>query len=514
MSLNRLSGYLVFLVAYVILILAHGYLFATGDLVQLHPLVLASENPALYPNDLYIQHASDGFPNERYFFLWFLKILPGQMEWMSFIFHFLFTMLLLAGIKSLASRFIRSTGLQWLVAGLLFLPFYSINLGSNELYYGIFHPSLAAKAVAIWALVYWQDARLLLSILLTAIATLLHPVAGLQVFVLVFLAEVVYGWFSNRKPFSKPLVWGTLLWAASAGAFILAMFFRFRDADATGIDFFQVFYVFRNPHHYIPSAFPETGWWVIGTLTLIGLLTYYGKSGRFMYFLLLNLLVLCGYTLFVEVFHSETIATLQWFKSTIWMELLGTIALVRLLERFIQSYSHGIKQSITMVAWVAVLGWGWFFTPGYDNIRTYQSYQLPFTDYTNDAIDISEQVRGKTAIDALFLHPCHFTELKYFGRRSSFVEYKALTHTKSFLLEWSERLKLVYKLDYNHSPAGYATCSFADGNFRQLTIEEISSLHREYGVTHLLTWKDVELTLPIVAANDTYVVYDCQNLGH
>lgn len=117
-------------------------------------------------------------------------------------------------------------------------------------------------------------------------------------------------------------------------------------------------------------------------------------------------------------------------------------------------------------------------------------------------------------MDALFIHPCHFTELKYFGQRSSFVEYKALTHTKSFLLEWSKRLKTIYNLDYYYSPSGYYTCAYADDEFRKWDEEGLKFLNKEYGITHILTFADVQLQLPIVAQNKKYIVYDCQNLGH
>ena len=79
----------------------------------------------------------------------------------------------------------------------------------------------------------------------------------------------------------------------------------------------------------------------------------------------------------------------------------------------------------------------------------------------------------------MFIHPCGFTELKFFGERSSYVDYKALTHSKAFLTEWARRLQYVYHLITPALPAGYATSSYADEQLGKLSTEELKQMYAE-----------------------------------
>lgn len=500
------------LLMYGILLLCHGYQFGSGDMVQLDPLVLFHVHPDLYANDLYISNATASFPNERFFFLQLLYPFANHLEWASFLLHAIFSLLLLGGIRAISKRYIFDEWLRELVPLIVFIPLYGINLGSNELYYGIFHPSLVAKAIGVWAIYYWLNGRVILALAISALSTLMHPVAGLQVFTGIFLAESALSFQEKRSGLPKRLVIGGLIWLLTAGIFILLLFFRFRDTSTTGIDFFQIFYVFRNPHHYIPGSFPVRSWYIIGGLTVLAALLYFFRERRLFWFFSVHILLLAIYSYGTIALRAESITTLQWFKATIWLEMLAVIAVIGWLEKWWSRlapkmmYRTGV---ITLI--IIVLAYGWYVSPSYSYAHQYQPYQLPFIDYTDDAIAISRAAKEFTPEDALFIHPCHFTELKYFGERSSFVEYKALTHTKSFLKEWSERLALIYRLDYNNSPAGYQTCRFADEQFRKWTNADLLELNRQYGITHIITYSDTQLGLPVIAANATYTLYDCRN---
>jgi hypothetical protein len=496
---------------YGILLLCHGYQFGSGDMVQLDPLVLYHTHPDLYQGDLYIANATASFPNERFFFLQFLYPFSDHLEWISFLLHIGFSILLLAGIRAISKRYIFDEWLRLLVPLVVFIPLYGINLGSNELYYGIFHPSLVAKAIGVWAIFSWLNSRVILALLISALSTLMHPVAGLQVFTGIFLAESALSFQEKRSGLPKRLVIGGLLWLFTAGIFIILLFFRFRDTSTTGIDFFQIFYVFRNPHHYLPTSFPVSSWYIIGGLTMLGTWLYYYKERRLFWFFIVHIVLLGIYSYSTLQLRFESITTLQWFKATIWLEMLSVVAVIGWLEKWWSKLAPvAVYRAGVVALLIAVLAYGWLVTPSYAYAREYQPYQLPFRDYTDDAIVISKAAKAATPKDALFIHPCHFTELKYFGERSSFVEYKALTHTKSFLKEWSERLALIYRLDYTSSPAGYQTCRYADEQFRKWTADDLLEFNSRYGITHIITYADTPLDLPVVAANDTYVLYDCR----
>lgn len=493
------------LIIYSILLICWGYQFGRGDLIQLDTLLLYHDNPELFSKDLYIQNAVASFPNERYFFLLLLQPFTAQLEWVSFLFHFIFSILLLQGIYRIAGKFIHHHWLKLAVPLLLFIPLYGINLGDNELYYGIFHPSLVSKAIGVWAIYFWLNKRLITALCLSSLATLFHPVAGLQVFTLIAVAEFVYLLSIKQNPFSRSLIIGVGIWLITAGLFLLSIHRRFEAGSDINIDLYRIFYIFRNPHHYIPAAFPEKNWFVLLPLFLGGLTIYFKKDRRLFYFFLATCFGIAIYLVGLQL-NSTTITTFQWFKSTIWLELLSLIAILSALESVATRYR--LQLFLPVLSLVLPIAWGIFINPSYSFIQSGQQYDLPFVDYKDDAIDISLQAKLKTPVDALFIQPCHFTELKYFGERSSYVDYKALTHTQQFLSIWWTRLEEVYQLDLDATPAGYGTCSYANQQLVQWDYDRLINFHSTSGVTHILTFREHQLDFPVVASNDTYIIYE------
>jgi hypothetical protein len=492
---------------YVLMLLFQGYQFGRGDLVQLDPLVLFHQDASLFSGDLYVQNAVSGFPNERYFFMLLIQNFPGHLEWISFFLHMAFSILLLAGIYQLASRYIHDTILRLAVPFILFIPLYAINLGSNELYYGMFHPSLVSKSIGIWAIVLWLNRRVIAGILLSILATLFHPVAGLQVFTLIVMSEAIWSFSHKKSLLPKRLVIGIIIWFCTAGIFLLAVHRRFESNIDPGMDLYQIFYIFRNPHHYLPTHFGSMNWLILIPAFLVSWILWYKQDKKLFFWYVSSAILLAIYTYGVEI-RSETITTLQWFKSSIWLELFSVISILAFLES-ISSRFHAKKISTylgTAFLIVSIL-WGLKISPGISFLSKGQYYDFPFMSYTDDAIDISKQAKEKTSKDALFIHPCHFTELTYFGERSSYVDYKALTHTKIFLSEWARRMEQVYQIDFDTSPAGFYTCSFADEQLMGYSAIDLTTLAKNTGITHLLTYRRQVLDLPVIAQNATYVIY-------
>ncbi|HAE13621.1 MAG: hypothetical protein H6548_07575 [Chitinophagales bacterium] len=496
------------LLTYVLLVVSWGYQFGRGDLVQLDPLMVHAAHPELYPNDLYVQEAESTFPNERFFFLLLLRPFTGHLEWVSFLYHVFFSLLLLMGLYRLSSRYLHSTWLRLAVPLIVFIPLYGINLGQNELYYGIFHPSLVAKSIGIWSIVFWLRRRVILALSVAALSTLFHPVAGLQVFSLVVAGEALWSITDKKSWLPKRLFIGILIWFCTAGLFLILVHRRFETGVVPeGMDLYQIFYVFRNPHHYLPAAFGQRNWVILTPLIILGSIIWFFRESRLGWFFVAAFISLGIYCAGVQM-RSETITTLQWFKSTIWLEMLSVIALLHMAENILDRMPATLHKAALPVILLLPVLWGALISPGNIYRQATPYYDLPFRDYTDDAIDISRQAKALTPTDALFIHPCGFTELKFFGERSSYVDYKALTHSKAFLTEWARRLQYVYHLDYTSSPAGYATSSYADEQLGKLSTEELKQMYAEKGIGYLITYRTSPAPdLPVMASNDTYVLY-------
>jgi hypothetical protein len=196
---------------------------------------------------------------------------------------------------------------------------------------------------------------------------------------------------------------------------------------------------------------------------------------------------------------------LQWFKSTIWLEFFAVLAVLTVFKEYF--FSKGLRKVILPVTLVGCIFWALYIFPGIDIIRNSTKYEFPFYTKATDAINISRQAKEKTPKDALFLQPCSFSELKFYGERSSYVDFKAVTHKKSFLKEWGERFIKVYNIKIDEGKNGFEACDAGDAYFRNLTAADISKLKEETSADYLLTYSSRKLSLPVVAQNATYIIY-------
>ena len=91
--------------------------------------------------------------------------------------------------------------------------------------------------------------------------------------------------------------------------------------------------------------------------------------------------------------RSETITTLQWFKSTIWLEMLSVIALLHMAENILDRMPATLHKAALPVILLLPVLWGALISPGNIYRQATPYYDLPFRDYTDDAIDISRQAK-------------------------------------------------------------------------------------------------------------------------
>ena len=92
--------------------------------------------------------------------------------------------------------------------------------------------------------------------------------AGLQVFSLVVAGEALWSITDKKSWLPKRLFIGILIWFCTAGLFLILVHRRFETGVVPeGMDLYQIFYVFRNPHHYLPAAFGQRNWVILTLLS-------------------------------------------------------------------------------------------------------------------------------------------------------------------------------------------------------------------------------------------------------
>lgn len=487
-----------------------GYTFGHENSIQLIPLALHMHDPSLYPNDFFIAHAAERFPNERSFFLFLLYPFGDALEWPVFILFSVCTLLLFRALIGIAEHITGSRTVAFATLLILIFPFNFHALGMNELFGRELSATLVSDAAAAFALWMFLQQRIRLTYGLLIFSTLMHPLAGLQMFLLITGAAVVQSLLRRDLTYIKTtLLLPIAAYCATALLFIARLQSGLDDTPWDDAAFFRHFFVFRNAHHYIPSAYPHNDWIM---LTPIFLAAPFLLWKRHRDLALLSILIIVGclvYSFGVMQLHSVTITTAQWFKSTMWLEFIGVAAVlgagVRLLQRMKSMHADRI---LFASALALTLFWMLVIFPTWSFWRTNTAYEFPFWLRMTPEIDISQQAMKNTPKDALFIQPAGFDELKYYSRRSGYVDYKALTHTKGFIRAWSARFNEVYKVDPGTSKdISFDAVRTADAQFRMLSAEELTRLHIMRGITHVLTFAETQLPFPVVAENSVYKIY-------
>ncbi len=506
---SLLKIFLALTAIYLCMIARWGYEYGRNDQLQIISYAMQMNDNSLFEQDHFVQDISSKVPNERYVFAKFMSFFGDYMPEASLFLHYLFTLLLLLMLFRIGQLFMESDYLIWLALLTLFIPLYGFNLGGNELYYNTFFVSTPAKAIALFGMLLFLQNRYALAYLIFGLAAILQPIVGLQLFLLC-TAILCIGKLMKRHDYA----WGKMLkWAASflltGGLWILFMKFFFEEKGGDDATFYTIFFEFRAPHHYLPNVFPLKSYLLLIPLLSVGFYFYKKNNYKLTLFFLLSLAGMLFYTIGVLGLNNVTIATLQGFKTTIWLKAFSVLAVFALAE---QALDWLKEERWIKLAYPTLLSAGLGVLVLLTFGRQYITWPVPFDfgqQYLEDpAVLISKTAKVSTPKDALFLHPIDFTELKVYGERSAYVDYKALAHRKKAMEEWYERMYKAYKVNRQTQLDGQAVHPTARTNFAKLGEADLRKLHKEEGITHLITYKEHKLDFRILAKNEVYVIYE------
>lgn len=496
------------LAAYLLLLVWNGYVYGHGDMIELLPYAKWLIDNTLYPHDFFIQYISDQSINERYIlaycFSWFGKWMPQ----MASLLHLVCGIFLLEGLFRTAKIFIRSRGLVWLAILIPFVPLMNWNLGGNEMYIPLITSSTVAKTFGIWAVYFFikktefRNGGWCVNILLS-IATVIQPLVGLQLFLVLTGVRVL------NVIFTKKIEWRefipVLFYVFTGGVWV---FWLQKDFAAGGIDnrLLFDFLEFRLSHHFIPSYFSKKAAIVLLPLFGWSLYFFYRKNRDVFWLFVIALLGVLIYTIGVEWLEQSTIVSSQWFKITIWLKSLSVIGLVSFLESKIHLLRAALVQkiiirSLQVIGLISII---LIFKPV--SVFKAKPYDFFFLDKKNAAIEISEIAKAKTPRDALFIIPMDLTHFKNYSERSTYIDYKAVIHRKSVIPIWYERIQEIYGVNINTRRSGQDNVMVGNQNFRNLTMEQLQQF-RGKGIQYLLTYREVELPLEQIGANEKYLIY-------
>ena len=498
------SYWLSLISVYLITLSFRGFLFASNDVVDVMAYSLFLRDDSLFPFDFYIQNISASIPNERIVFAGLIALMGDSVHWLSFVLHFLSGLFLFAGIYKIASLFIQTEGLRWFVVLLLTGPLYGYGPGDCELYYNMFISSFLAKSIGVWALYFVLTGKFDRSYYLLIFVTLIHPTVGAQLFLLTFGTSLWTGYKNKTLPGARAFVWYLL----TAGIWIAWLEYHlFRARLPEGISLWEIF-GFRLAHHFLPSYFDLADW--IPGIILTGISGYYFVRKNHENATLITGWILLGmmlYTLFTEVYPIGLFLSTQWFKTYSWLELIGVVAFIAILEKWIGSWPVflTVKKLIPGLWWLLAL----VFTvaihiPG--NYLSAKEHEFLYLNKGNAEKDMALKTREHTRDDALIIVPMEFTGFKYYSRRSLYIDYKSVVHRKDALGEWYKRIGEIYGLGMDNRRAEENLYETGVRNYKALGVADFERF-KSMGITHIVMYSDRSLPLPLITANEQYRLY-------
>jgi hypothetical protein len=503
--MKRLIYLTVLFSIYALMILRWGYEFGRNDQMQTLSYANYLSGQASYEKDFYIQGIHEHVPNERFIFSRIISPAIPFMQSFSFVCHLLLALILIHLILRFSATQIRAPGLQFLIPLILFIPLYGFGLGGNELYYNSFFVSNLVKVAVLWAfwMMYQQSqkdikGRLEFSFAIFGLATFLQPVVGIQSFGMGLGAMLFSRIFRQAHWSWTQIIRASSVWLLSGGIWVAFLKLNFEADPLQGEDhFFEILFNFRAPHHYMPSSWPLSTWIIQSLMTIWGAFYWNKKSsiitGFYFAAILAMLLAFPG----VVVLKSTSIAALQAYKMTIWLELFNVIAILAALQKLFGflELKNWKRFTYAMASLSGIVASAILLSLASQNKKLPWDVPLDFPfpnrisiDHPrDDASDVALHAASLSDENALFAHPIGFTELKFYGQRSSFVDYKVLVHTRQAMHEWMRRIELLYGLNWESEKEEITASRYerADKFYHDLILENPQEL-REAGIEYLI----------------------------
>lgn len=495
--LDKLLG--LSLLIYVLLIVGHGYVFGHLGTIETFPYIQKLQDPTLFPKDFYLNGIQSNFPDVRWIFVQLLLLLGITGPWSAFLMHFLVSILLILGMLRVALRYTTKISIAFSAVILTLLVLYNHNLGGNELYYNSLAPSFVAISISIWSLYFFLTERANTAILLLIPATLIHPMVGIQLFLIIVAIQSILTIQERQNQLS---IFSILAYLVTAGTWVVILQRTFSDI---GVDtsIIRAILKFRLAHHYFPSVYGLANYLLLVPIFLFGFWFYLKKDKTLFLFFGVTILGLLIYAVGVELTQIQPILSAQWFKTTIWLKFFSCIGLMAFIDEQLLKRNAFLRKYYTLFLTIALVGLGTLLLWKLPQ-RQPTTLDLPWRKPYNDRIKISLLAKEQTPKDALFLTPTDFTHLKYFGERSTYVDYKATIHFRSKLLEWYERILLVYQNNKKNSSLDRLSNNILQMPISKDGLTQLASL----GITHIIVEKELDDNLTLVGQIGAYRIYE------
>lgn len=503
------SSILFAVLVWSLLLVRFGYRFGTGDHVEYLPYVLYLQDHSLYVHDFFVQSLSAKVPNERSVVCVFLSFFGNHLEGVCFLLQFISTVVLIIGLQKLGELITGNISIARIAILVNFFLLFDRGLGNVELYSDAIQASSMSVAIIAFALYYFFKNRFIYAAVLMSIASIIHPVEGLTVYMVLWatlFAITIFGKSENRVPLLK----FTGIYLLSAGVFTAILLREKLDGTALPSEtFFRIYHEFRHAHHYVFSYMPmiEKILFVFFTAVLF----LFGSNRKTLWFGIFSAAGTLVYILCSDTLHIPQITNLQFYKVSQWVKFMAVLVLVKaicnfLSKKFTFNWKASFNLPLVSVVAVSVLIVIMFKPSFTERPGIFHEYGNDWKT-KEDVVEISLQIDKQVSKESVFIQPFKCTELKYFGRVSSWVDWKAFVKDESKIEGWYNRVQMVYGISLDDKEKGFALEPKANDYFYHMPKTQLELL-KQKGVTHILTQKEFPpATGTLILSNNTYAVY-------
>lgn len=480
-----------------------GYEFGYNDQVELLPYAYFLKHQQYYSHDFFIQGLHSAQPNERTIMGHLLMPFIDNIEVWNPIFHAVTSLILFSGLTLTAEILIGNLVFAMMATAISLIIFNDFGIGNNEVWTASFQASNVAAAIISWSFYFLVRKKFPTTFLLMAVASIIQPLEGLTVFAGAF-AYSCYRWWNGKK-----ITWqefsSIIIYFLSAGSFMLLLFVKktTNTSAPSNAIVFDIMFRFRHPHHFIFQSFSKIKIAFTFLLGIAAIIFYRNKFKPLAFWVLFSLAGMIIYAFATDVLNFVPIANFQFYKVAQWVKFLGIVAVVSCSYKLAKIYFDvSIIHRVSIVLAAAII-----LFAAKPLITGAKKITNLFITGDENMIAICRQIAHETPIDAVFIQPFENTELKWFGKRSSYVEFKANVRHPKMVKEWYRRINEVYGVSVADRKLGFELTAKADNNFRHLNLNKLEKLKSE-GVTHILTFASVSISnsKPILK-NKSYAVY-------
>ncbi len=437
--------------------LFQGYQFNTGDQAEHLPQVYRLFDPELFHGDFFLTLYDQTF-TVRAYWVWLVycfSVVFG-VKVSCFMLH-LFCLWLISYCWINIGRYL--TG--YVAAGILgtFLSltiFNAFTVGGNTLAGPLFIGSLPAESLASLGVWYYLQQKYSRAFIWLGLATWFQALVGLQWFVILCLTNLKEFKLQHIK---QIVIYGLLYLVAAAPmlAPILAkQFLAVQEYDKAM--YYQLLYVNRNFLHYLPSLFPQVDYFKLGLLITLCFVLLKTNKAFVLHTCKRWIIIIIGgcllYALLLENAQVMGIGKLQWFKTTVWLNMCCNFIMA---SAIVQSrwFKQTWIESKSFKALTAVFAFACFLfilTSGYfpsDKLnKRYAVWNNPSTDLQLMHAWINNQLPK----EALVLVPPDDDAFACEAKRPTPANFKAVVHEPFYFMAWKKSMETYYNINFSTMP--------------------------------------------------------------